>query len=457
MFRMLLSLLLLMFTLTRPALAIEDVDPRFSGDGIAIIDQGEDWPVITCPAAGGKRLLVNRTSESAITTSRLLDNGQLDPQFGTGGTAVAAVSTFPSWRYTPALCRDDGSVWIVSEVPGNGDDRNLRVFAIDANGALQASFGGAPGGLVNIDLDQSRPDLSNIEFPRAMIAMPDGGALIVGHVRVTTIGRDRPFVIKLSAQGAVQRIAFPEPAGLSESIRASAAAVGPGGGIWVVGDGYASGNRAYRMYIDPKNYAVVRTEISDDSASNVGVSSGVLLRSGVMVVAGTQTLVPGEPAQPRLFVFRANSNSFTMLPMPNPLPGTAGAGLQVQADGNGATLVAVPPDRVVLAMGVDSFANGDRVRDAGIYVGRAIIGDSIAEDRVDTAFGIGGRDGLSVPSGDPSCSGQTNRQEHAHVGLWDQRPLILGRIFGRCSPDSQDDILLLRLAPADVLLRNGFE
>ncbi|MCB1633915.1 MAG: hypothetical protein KDI51_04955 [Xanthomonadales bacterium] len=92
MFRMLLSLLLPMFTLTRPALAIEALDPRFSGDGIAIIDQGEDWPVITCPAAGGKRLLVNRTGESAITTSRLFDSGQLDPQFGTGGTAVVAVT-----------------------------------------------------------------------------------------------------------------------------------------------------------------------------------------------------------------------------------------------------------------------------------------------------------------------------------------------------------------------------
>ncbi|MCB1590459.1 MAG: hypothetical protein KDI56_16220, partial [Xanthomonadales bacterium] len=66
----------------QPVLAIEDLDPRFSGDGIAVIDQGDDWPVITCPAAGGKRLLVNRTGESAITTSRLFDNGQLDPQFG---------------------------------------------------------------------------------------------------------------------------------------------------------------------------------------------------------------------------------------------------------------------------------------------------------------------------------------------------------------------------------------
>lgn len=439
----------------QPVLAIEDLDPQFSGDGIAFIDQGDDWPVITCPAAAGKRLLVNRVGESTVRASRVLDNGQLDPQFGNGGAVNSAVQTYPGWRYLPALCRPDGSVWIATEVRAVGSDNNVRVFAIGANGQLQTSFGGAPGGLVDIDLDQHRPDLSDLEYPRGIIEMPDGGALIVGHARVATISRDRPFLIKLSAQGVLQRVAFPEPAGMSESIRASAAAVGPGGGIWVVGDGWAAGPRAYRMYIDPKNYAVVRTEIGADV--NMRTSSGALLRSGVMVVTGTKAPVVGQPAEPRLLVFRANTTSFTTLALPNPLPGTAGVGQEVQVDGNGATLLALSPDRVMLAAGVNAHANGNSLRDAGFYVARAIIGDTPAQDRVDVGFGIAGRDGLSVPSGDPSCSGQTNRQAHAHVGLWAQRPLILGRIAMRCNPDSDDDLLLLRLKSADELLRNGFE
>lgn len=430
------------------------LDPSFSGDGIRLLPSTQDaWPVVTCPAANGRRLVVVRDDAHKISITRLLENGSSDPQFGTGGVKQFAMVTYPGWRPTPALCRSNGDIWVVTQIRGVGSDTNLRVLAISAAGDLIAGFAGSGNGVLDIDLDQSSSQLADYEYPRSIQPSADGGALIVGHVRMADTHLDRPFLIKLAPGGSVQKVTFPVPAGLSQDIHANAVATGPNGGIWVVGDGAASGLRAYRMYIDPVTYAVVHTEIGLDA--NVYTSSGVLLRSGVMVVGASQYV--GVPERkPRLLVFRTGG-SMNMLALPDPTANWASPGHAAEVMLDGDTVAALSNDRIVFSGELEVPVPGVPKNRRGIYFARAVIAQSALDDHVDAAFGVEGSATLSVDSVDPSCAGDLNEHRFSQVGSWNQRPLVLAVLATKCNPDSSRKTLLLRLNAGDALFDDGFD
>lgn len=425
------------------------LDRSLDGDGIRVIDAGSIERIIAhCPAADGKQLVVMRLAGAQIATARLLWDGRIDPAFGE--FKRYGVSTFATDVNGVALCRPDGSIWLAAQREVAGGDQNVLLMGIAADGGLLPGFAGVPQGVAQLDLDSVRGDLLDREEPLGFNHRPDGGALLTGVVDTATGAR--PFLATFTPAGLISQVAFPMPAGFSGDIHATAAAVGPGGGIWVVGDGVANGRRAYRLFLDPQSLAVVRTEAG--GATDVRTVGGGMIREGVMVVGATQRGGAG-PAQPRLLVFRAGDTGFSMLPLPAAAPLAPGLGTGLNAAG--CSVLPLPGNRVLYAIGAEAFEGTTFRGYKGWYFARAFIGDSAAEDRIDTRFGDGGQSVLSVRSHDASCAGKLNTQFHARVGHWLGRPTIAGTMKRRCDPDGENDAVLLRLKSTDAMFDDGFE
>lgn len=431
-------------------MAGEVLDSSLDGDGIRIYDFGvEERPIANCPAAGGKQLLVMREGDYAISVIRLLWDGSVDPGFNAGQPVRhEGIPTFYNDSNGVSLCRTDGSMVLAARVGGTNGDFDIVVIGLGADGMLIPGFMGSPNGVGRIDLDSYRNDLRDIELPLGFNHAPGGGALLTGFV--DTAGGERPFLIEFGTN-AVRRVSFPEPAGFINNIRASAAGVGPGGGIWVVGWGYNNGKRAFRMYLDPETLAVVRTE----TGSTVGIETagGGFVREGVMVVGAVER-VPNGPALPRLLVLRTGGQFDTLeLPQPEPLA----PGLATGVNPFGSTVLPLPNNQVLYAIGAEAFAGSEFRGYKGWYIARAHIGNSAAEDYVDTRFGFGGHSVLSVHSGDPSCVGKLNTQYHNRIQYWGGQPAIIGTMKRICDPDGTSDAVILRLLRSDELFAHGFE
>lgn len=433
-----------------PAAASAFLDKSFSDDGVRIMDGAGDQPIAACPTANGRLLLVSRDGYTNLSVTRLLENGGTDTSFGIGGMRGVDLPKGLASGPIPALCRPDGSVWMLSQVSDGLGDANVSLFSVAANGSLIQNFAGSTNGMAEIDLDESFPGLSDLELPKAIASTADGGALIVGDAGTTGSGR-QPFVIKVSALGLVERVAFPMPASVSNP-NVTAVATGPNGAIWVVGDGTINGHRAFRMYLDPASYLVARTEIGSDD--NVYTNGGVLLRPGVMVVGAIRTPALNGVGRPNLLVFRDNA-AFTMSVLPTPLP-KFGPNVDIKIKNEGATVTRISNDSVFFAGQIDvSFIGGSGGR-PGWYFTRVLIGDTAAEDKIDLAFGDQGREGLSLASA-PYCSLEESMSKYVAVHMWKDRPLMLGQLFNVCSAPYAGRPALVRLNSNSLLFKNGLE
>ncbi|MBP8119622.1 MAG: hypothetical protein KAY04_00155 [Burkholderiales bacterium] len=436
--------------LSGTAMAANELDPALAGDGTTLLDfGGEERALASCPAAQGKQLLVMRSGNDQILTTRLLWDGSVDPAFNNGQPVRLGFQLVDLNSTSAALCRPDGNVWLAMRYIPSGTQENILLLAIGADGLPVPGTFGAAGGIAEIDLDNYAADLLDREEPLGFNNMPNGGALLTGRVDVT--GGRRPFVVKFSDSSLIAGVAILQPPGFSGYQSATAAAVGPGGGIWVVGDGDNNGRRAFRMYLDPQNLELQFTQVGVEAG--VTTVGGGLVRNGVMVVGATQR-IGNAPAEPRLLVFRDNGEqSMLELPLPAPLD----AGVSTGLNALGSTIMPLPGNKILYAIGAEAFDGENFLGYNGWYFARAVIGANAAEDHIDTSFGELGQQVLSVRSGDPSCAGLRNRQLHARIYPWQGLPTIVGTIDRQCNPDAQEDAVVIRLRGDDALFAHGFE
>lgn len=444
-----------------PAIAADILDRQLDGDGARLLDlllpqdgSTSDQPIVSCPAADDKQLVVVRKGANAIVSTRLRFDGSIDTSFGNGGARVVPLATTSlSSPVTAAVCRADGSIWIAASAHMGDGEQNVRLFAVGPDGLFVSGFVGVAGGVGDVNLDSIRADLLKDERPLGMNQTPAGGALITGYA-TTTVGK-RPFLVTLGADARLKTITFPMPDGLHGDVVATAAGVGPGGGIWVAGHGARNGFgvTAFRVYVDPVSMQVLRTELYSLGTDSIRTAGGGVIRDGVMVVGATRRNGTA-PAQPLLLVMRDDGLITSLgLPVAPPLA----AGLSTGLNAEGTTVLPVPGGRVLYAIGAEAFEETTFRGYKGWYFARAYIGGSAAEDRVDPGFGDAGRAVVSVASGDASCGGKLNTQLHTRIGHWLGRPTVVGNIRRGCDPDVETDGVVLRLKGTDAMFDDGFE
>lgn len=434
------------------------LDPRFDGDGVQFYQHpytnegSADRPIANCPAGNGQ-IVVSRAGANTLLFRRLRFDGSADGPIIARSVAQYVFSS-SNGHEDVALCRPDGSLLLAMSItePAAGMTR-LLLMAIGADGGLiPDTF--APGiqGVASLDLT----DLSDrIKIPRSFNRTPDGGALLVGSA--DTPEGWRPFLAHFAGQTAQYvGASYFMPAGLSGSIHATAAGVGPGGGIWVVGHGQAHGqdHTAFRAYLNPDDLSLAHTELFSLPGEDLRTFGGGMVREGVMAVGATRR-ASGHPGQPLLLALRAGG-VFTALdlPAPSPLMGGWVTGISHESVG---PVLPQRGNRVLYAATAESFDGTAFQGYHGWYFARAVLGESPAQDHIDPAFGDEGQTVLSVQSRDSSCGEYPNRQHHARLGLWQGRPSVLGSIHRHCNPDSEEDLVLLRLRSADTLFDDGFE
>lgn len=436
------------------------LDPRFDGDGVQFYqhpnqsDGTGDRPIANCPSGDGQ-IVISRAGNHILVFRRLFADGSPDgPPTGYILTHYDFMST--NAREDVALCRPDGSILLAMSItePAFGATRIL-LAAVGADlQFIPDTFIPDSPGLVTITLGALSDGL---KVPRSFNRTPDGGALLVGSAE--TPEGWRPFLIHVA--GPTVQFAgtsFFVPPGLNSSIHATAAGVGPGGGFWVVGHGYATNTglqTPYRAYLDPDDLSLAHTELFPLPGENVRTFGGGMVREGVMAVGASRQADVTQPAQPLLLVLRTGG-VISGLDLPTPLPLVAGRSTGVGYESVGPALPQTG-NRVLYAATAETFGDSGFEGYHGWYFARAVLGSSPAEDRIDTTFGDEGQAVISLDSGDGSCALSINNQHHARLGLWKGQPSVLGSIHRHCNPDSEEDLVLLRLRSADTLFDDGFE
>lgn len=442
-----------------PALRASILDTSFDHDGVQFYqhpyaNQGSaDRPIANCPAGDGQ-VVVSRAGENTLIIRRLRFDGSQE-----GSIVAASFSSYAihsgSTQEDVSLCRPDGGILLAMSATESASNKTkILLFAIGADGEfLRDAFVGGSLGYVSLSLSEYS---DRTKVPRSFNRTPDGGALLAGSFE--TAEGYRPFVARFEGPMAqyVRANTFVPP-GLRGSIHATAAGVGPGGGIWVVGHGRqeVGPDPAYRAYLNPDDLSLAHTELfSLPGDQSVRTFGGGMVREGVMAVGATRR-VGNHPGQPVLLVLR-EGGVFTGLDLPAPLPLATGLVTGINAESVGPVLPQTG-NRVLYAATAEAFEGTNFLGYRGWYFARAYVGASPAEDRIDSGFGDDGQAVLSLKSGENSCVNALNRQHHARLGLWQGRPTVLGSIKRHCNPDSEDDLVLMRLKSADALFEDSFE
>lgn len=155
----------------------------------------------------------------ALTLTRLLPDGSLDPTFGDGGSVVASALDAPTGWAKELVVTDDGGVIVVGSVdlsPGQAETWTARY---DASGTIDASWG--PAGIRRIHHDSSR------QF-RDVATRPGGGFAVVA-----TQGRGDVLVDGYDAMGGPDPTFGPVRIGGSEYSGHVTAAATPSGAVFV--------------------------------------------------------------------------------------------------------------------------------------------------------------------------------------------------------------------------------
>lgn len=144
-----LPLALLLAALTR-AQQPGDLDPSFSGDGIATAhfpSVGVDHAMGVAIQPDGRIVVVGSTQQdtpTSIALARFLPDGSLDGSFGTGGRVVTAVGVDPVLILDVAMAvalQPDGKIVVVGSSFANGSGDRFLVARYNTDGSLDQAFG----------------------------------------------------------------------------------------------------------------------------------------------------------------------------------------------------------------------------------------------------------------------------------------------------------------------------
>lgn len=168
-------------------------DPSF-GTGGRVLENPPGWAEGARAAAlqpDGKLVVVGRSRtgfSDELSVARFLDDGSLDPDFGTGGLATADISMSMSTA-ADVLIQPDGGILVTTSA---GVSR-LALARFDDEGTPDASFGS--GGKTELSLAPRSTQ------GRAAALQSDGSIIVVGVVAVTGATDRRYFVARLDSSG----------------------------------------------------------------------------------------------------------------------------------------------------------------------------------------------------------------------------------------------------------------
>jgi uncharacterized delta-60 repeat protein len=144
------------------------LDPTFGSGGKVVTPLGDVATALVVEPDGGMIVAGRSDYFSKIVVARYLADGTLDASFGSGGIVATPVvgSTF-----TTALARQpDGKLVMAGATGSFSLSSDVVIMRYQANGALDASFGG--DGSVTVDVDR-------YDSPRSLLLQPDGGIVVL--------------------------------------------------------------------------------------------------------------------------------------------------------------------------------------------------------------------------------------------------------------------------------------
>lgn len=401
-------------------------------------------------AVGGNRLnVVSASNADTLTTFRLLADGSLDSTFGTGGFVHTSVP-LSAEDAAQGACMADGRVVIVRMSPGPGNDKNIQLIRLNANGGLDTSFAGT-GSLV-VDQDVHTPDLGNLEFPLGLNLEADGSIFVSTRIYLAD-GQSRPGLLRISSNGTlIAARVYMSLIGITP-VYATAAGIGPNGRIWLVGGGNPTStpfNSWFRAELDPTSGDPIQTFVGADG--NYVVDGGRVLSNGIMVIVGKYVpqSQPGGAYQPRLLVFRNSGTSHVALPLPAPVSSFEPTLAPFPGYG-----VAIPIAEGRVLFGAPLGAqNGDY--ELATYAAVVELGADASGDRVDTRFGVNGAIQFAYRTPTPCANGAPTLQRPVRFSNWLGRPVLAGIHATTCDLNPRNAFAARLLAPED-LHSNSFE
>lgn len=110
--------------------------------------------------------------DNDFAVARFTTSGDLDPSFGTGGTALADIVGFADFGHALALQADDAVVLAGRVANGGGDDPDFGLARFDADGVLDPTFG--------VDGIQRLPTDEVWDQAEDVLVRPDGRIVVGG-------------------------------------------------------------------------------------------------------------------------------------------------------------------------------------------------------------------------------------------------------------------------------------
>jgi uncharacterized delta-60 repeat protein len=275
-------------------------------------------------ATGGASASDGRQAALALAVD---DAGNLDLGFGTGGTTRVQAAGAPP-EFTLAFgggggsdLDGDGNAYIAHSVQAQGTEPSLVVVKVTPQGQLATGFAG--GGVYRNQFSQT-PGSGNTYGDVALVV--PGGVLVAGNT-LDAAGRGAVLLLRLTPAGALDgtfaggsgyRVLqaasplAPAPFSLGDAI-----ALGPGGAIYVAGNGSdGNGHAAFAVArfdengtVDPafgtNGVARVQTATADPGATPASYARAVAVQpDGRVLLVGTS----GAPGYSEIVVIRLTTS-----------------------------------------------------------------------------------------------------------------------------------------------------
>ncbi|UXI66776.1 hypothetical protein [Tahibacter amnicola] len=435
------------------------LDTRFGDAGLrhygfqSVNGSGQrDEASVACVEANGRVTIAGLASDGhRIVTIRLLENGNYDTTFSDDGKATAmlpaasAVEPNGKLRMAPGACDNQGRMLIARTVPtdANGGEAIQIVRLNRATGDLDTTFGS--GGIVTIDLDSFIGYAARRERPMVISVLSDGNVFVAGMAYPAQ--RDRGFALRLSATGTLLAGKLYDSDAATRSINAAVEA--PDGSIWIAGDADIVGTSRIVPFCGSLQRSSLE-RVSTFSTPPAGSASyfgsgGQLVRPGVLAVAALRHEPDGYV--PVLMVCRASGSNYLMMPhatvsgMPTPL----------QVDYGRQHLALLPGRRVL--HGATAFVG--TTPDVAVHLSLAYVGDTPAEDRIETPFGNNGSTAVVYRPTTAGCSADPAKIRLSTLTPWHGGVLLAGHVDAACETAAEDYVV--GRIDTGYLFQDGFD
>ena len=192
--------------LATPAVARDgDLDPAFGSGGVSVIDFGTTATAFGLAIGPDGRVVLAGTTESGVTGTDLAvavlsRDGQPDTAFSFDGMTTVAVGPGSAADFhVNAIVQADGRIVSAGGGPDStvpGDDGDMQVVRLLADGTLDPTFNGDGKAFIAFDLGDDNNDRA-----LDLVELPGGKLIVVGTAAVAGQGSDFA-VLKLNADGS---------------------------------------------------------------------------------------------------------------------------------------------------------------------------------------------------------------------------------------------------------------